>query len=361
MGHARVMNFSAGPAALPLSVLERAQAELCDWQGLGVSVMEISHRSAEFMALREECLQRMRRLLAIPDHYDILFLQGGARLQFAMVPMNLLGTEKQATYINSGHWSKQAIGEAARFADINTIDVVHENKEGLQDVLPLKSWQKKLKGAFVHYTPNETINGIAMPGFDTKSPLVADMSSCLLSAPIDVAQHQLIYACAQKNIGPAGITYIIVDKNCLQPPVENTPSYMDYTTQIAKESLYNTAPTFNFYMTNLVMTWLEELGGLSVMAERNREKADALYGYIDQSDYYYNLVAPSARSMMNVPFILANKKDAEFLAAAKKANIIGIKGHRAVGGMRASIYNALSLAEVMYLIDFMDEFAKTQG
>lgn len=357
----RKLNFSAGPAALPQAVLERTQAELMNWRGCGASVMEISHRSSEFMQLREECLQRMRKLLQLPDNYQILFLPGGANLQFSMLPMNLLGASTHSSYLISGHWSSLAAKEAEKLCEVNRIDILSQQdaKRGLQDI---SQWQHAISGAYLHLTSNETIDGIAVPTPNCNIPVAADMSSCIMSETIDPEQYALIYACAQKNLGIAGITFVILNPKYLQAPLTQTPNLMNYKIQIEKDSMYNTPATFSLYISNLVLEWIEQQGGLNVMQQRNSEKASELYNYIDNSDFYSNNIATTCRSKTNVPFHLHNKQhEAQFLESANSAGIIGIKGHRAVGGMRASIYNATPIESVRSLIQFMDDFAKKNG
>jgi len=358
----RPYNFSAGPAMLPEPVLRRAQEEMLDWHGSGMCVAEMSHRGKEFMSIAEQAEADLRDLLGIPDGYKVLFLQGGASSQFAMVPMNLLLGAGSADYINTGSWSKKAIAEARRFGDVNTAATTEDSnftRAPSQDELKLQA-----EAAYVHYTPNETIQGVEFPYIpDTGSvPLVADMSSTILSRPLDVARFGLIYAGAQKNIGPAGLTIVIIREDLIGQPMKGTPSMLDYKTHADNDSMYNTPPTYAWYLAGLVFQWLKDLGGLEGMAEINRRKAEKLYAAIDASPFYSNPVEPTARSWMNIPFTLADADlDADFLAGAKAAGLLTLKGHRSVGGMRASIYNAMPEAGVDALIAYMAEFERTRG
>ena len=358
----RVFNFSAGPAMLPQKVLERARDEMLEWRGSGMSVMEMSHRGKEYMAIAAQAEADLRELLAIPGNYKVLFLQGGASSQFAMVPMNLLRGKTGADYINTGAWSKKAIGEAKRYCSVN---VAATTESGNFSTVP-KHDQLKFKSdaAYVHYTPNETIGGVEFPYVpDTDGvPLVADMSSTLLSRPIDVSKFALIYAGAQKNIGPAGLTVVILRDDLLGETVAGTPTMFDYKVHVENESMYNTPPTYAWYLAGLVFDWLKRMGGLTAMAEINKRKAAKLYTAIDSSPFYRNPVDPSCRSWMNVPFTLADSElDATFLSEAKKAGLVTLKGHRSVGGMRASIYNAMPEEGVDALVSFMADFEKRHG
>ncbi len=358
----RPFNFSAGPAMLPQSVLERARDEMLDWGGSGMCVAEMSHRGKEFMSIAEQAQADLRALLAVPDGYKVLFLQGGASSQFAMVPMNLLRGARNADYLNTGSWSKKAIAEARRFCDVQVgADTQSERftRAPAQHELRLST-----AAAYVHYTPNETIEGVEFPYVpDTGAvPLVADMSSTILSRPIDVSRFGLIYAGAQKNIGPAGLTIVIVREDLLGQPIAGTPTMFDYKTHADNDSMYNTPPTYGWYLAGLVFQWLKDLGGLEGMAAINQRKAAKLYAAIDDSGFYANPVEPSSRSWMNVPFTLADPAlDGDFLAGAKSAGLLTLKGHRSVGGMRASIYNAMPEEGVDALIAFMAEFERTRG
>ncbi len=358
----RVFNFSAGPAMLPQEVLERAREEMLDWQGSGMSVMEMSHRGKEFMSIAQQAEADLRELMGIGDNYKVLFLQGGASSQFAMVPMNLLRGKKGADYVNTGSWSKKAIAEAKRYCEVNVAGTTEDNKftsVPRQDELKLDA-----NAAYVHYTPNETIGGVEFPYVPETGdvPLVADMSSTILSRPVDVNRFGVIYAGAQKNIGPAGLTVVIVREDLIGQTIDGTPAMFDYKTHADAESMYNTPPTYAWYLAGLVFDWIKRRGGLEGIGEINKRKADKLYAAIDNSSFYQNPVEPSCRSWMNVPFTLADADlDATFLAEAKEAGLVTLKGHRSVGGMRASIYNAMPEEGVDALIGFMADFEKRHG
>jgi phosphoserine aminotransferase len=359
---ARVFNFSAGPAMLPEEVLVQAQQEMVDWQGCGSSVMELSHRSKEYVSIAEQAEADLREVMSIPGNYKVLFLQGGASSQFAAIPMNLLRGKTSADYINTGSWSKKAISEAKRYCKVNiaaTTEAGNFTGTPSQDELQLDS-----NAAYVHYTPNETIQGVEFPYIpDTGDvPLVADMSSTILSRPIDVSRFGLIYAGAQKNIGPAGLTVVIVREDLIGDVVDGTPTMFNYQPQVDADSMYNTPPTYSWYLAGLVFQWIKRKGGLQAMGEINQRKADKLYAAIDNSGFYTNPVTPGSRSWMNVPFVLPNADlDASFIAGAKEAGMNTLKGHRSVGGMRASIYNAMPEAGVDALIAYMADFAKQNG
>lgn len=356
----RVFNFSAGPAALPQEVLEKAQGEMLDWNDSGMSVMEMSHRGKEFMSIAAQAEADLREVMAIPDNYKVLFLQGGASSQFAMVPLNLLRGKGTADYYRTGSWSKKAIAEAKRYCDVNI--VADTEIDGKFTTVPdAASVKLNPDAAYVHYTPNETIEGVDFDYVpDTGDvPLVADMSSTILSRPIDVSKFAVIYAGAQKNIGPAGLTIVIVREDLLGETKEGTPAMFDWAVHAKNDSMYNTPATYGWYLAGLVFQWLKDKGGLSAMAEINERKAGKLYAAIDASNFYANPVAVNCRSWMNVPFTLANAElDAAFLAEAKEQNLVTLKGHRSVGGMRASIYNAMPEAGVDALIAFMADFEK---
>ncbi|OQY51315.1 MAG: 3-phosphoserine/phosphohydroxythreonine transaminase [Candidatus Parabeggiatoa sp. nov. 2] len=359
----RVFNFSAGPAMLPEPVLEQAQAELLDWQGAGMSVMEMSHRGKEFMSIAEQAEADLRELLNIPETYKVLFLQGGASTQFAMVPLNLLGGHhNEADYFNTGMWSKKAIAEAKKYCQVNL--AVDSAANNFTTVSAPNTWTLNPNAAYVHYTPNETIHGLefhSLPKVGDK-PLVADMSSTILSRPLDVSKYGVIYAGAQKNIGPAGLTVVIIREELANNVKPDTPTMLSYKSHIKSGSMYNTPPTYQWYLAGLVFKWLKELGGLAEMGKRNQRKAEMLYAAIDSSAFYNNPVDPSYRSWMNVPFTLANPDlSPAFLAEAKEADLLTLSGHRSVGGMRASIYNAMPEEGVKALIDFMTDFAKRKG
>jgi phosphoserine aminotransferase len=347
---------------LPEAVLQQAQEELLDWQGSGMSVMEMSHRGKEFTAIASQAEADLRELLAVPDTYKVLFLQGGASSQFGMVPMNLTRTNRKVDYINTGSWSKKAIAEAKRFCEVNLAASTEESKFTLA---PAQA-ELKLSGeaAYVHYTPNETIQGVEFPYIpDTgEVPLVADCSSTLLSRPLDVSRYGIIYAGAQKNIGPAGLTLVIIREDLIGDAIDGTPVMFQYRTHADAASMYNTPPTYAWYLAGLVFQWLKDKGGLSAMAEINERKAKALYGAIDGADFYANPVEMKSRSWMNVPFTLADAAlDGKFLQEASAAGLKTLKGHRSVGGMRASIYNAMPEAGVQALIDFMADFERRYG
>ncbi len=358
----RVFNFSAGPAMLPQAVLERAQQEILDWQGSGMSVMEMSHRGKEFMSIATQAETDLRELMGISDDYAVLFLQGGASSQFAAVPLNLLGDKQTADYLNTGAWSKKAIAEAKRYCDVNVAASSEDSK--FTTVPTQDSWQLNSDAAYVHYTPNETIGGVEFPFIpDTGNvPLVADMSSTILSRPLDVSRYGVIYAGAQKNIGPAGLTVVIVRKDLMGQPLDSTPTMFNYQVQADNGSMYNTPPTYSWYLAGLVFAWVKEQGGLTKMGEINKRKAEKLYAAIDDSDFYANPVEPASRSWMNVPFTLANSElDSVFLEESKEEGLTTLKGHRSVGGMRASIYNAMPEEGVNNLIAFMAEFERRHG
>ncbi|GIX21272.1 MAG: phosphoserine aminotransferase [Gammaproteobacteria bacterium] len=358
----RVFNFSPGPAMLPEAVLRQAQEELLDWQGCGCSVMELSHRGKAFMKIAEEAEADLRELLGIPDAYRVLFLQGGAQAQFAVIPLNLLRGKPSADYINTGSWSTKAIAEAKRYCKVNV--AASSADSGFNTIPPRDTWQLDPDAAYVHYTPNETIGGVEFHWIPEVGdvPLVADMSSTILSRPIDVSRFGLIYAGAQKNIGPAGLTVVIVREDLIGQADPRCPSVFDYRAQADNGSMVNTPPTFAWYMAGLVFKWIKAEGGLAAMAERNRRKAEKLYAAIDGSSFYHNPVDPACRSWMNIPFTLADAKlDARFLEEAEAAGLTNLKGHRSVGGMRASLYNAMPEAGVDALIDFMADFERRHG
>ncbi|WP_019591413.1 3-phosphoserine/phosphohydroxythreonine transaminase [Thioalkalivibrio sp. ALE20] len=353
----RIWNFSAGPAALPQAVLERARDEMLDFHGAGMSVMEMSHRGKPFMEVAEKAEADLRKLMGIPDDYAVLFLQGGATGQFSAIPMNLQTGGQPMDYIDTGAWSGKAIKEAQKVGPVNI--VASSQAEGYASIPERSTWKLDPNAAYVHYTPNETIGGVEfheVPDVGDK-PLVADMSSTILSRPIDVSKFGVIYAGAQKNIGPAGVTVVIVRKDLLEREKGQVPAVLDWKLQADNDSMYNTPPTFGWYFAGLVFEWLLEQGGLEKMAEINQRKAEKLYRFIDNSAFYRNPVEPSARSWMNVPFILADDSlDGPFLKEADAAGLSSLKGHRSVGGMRASIYNAVPEEAVDALIEFMADF-----
>ncbi len=358
----RVYNFAAGPATLPLEVLEQARDEITDWQGAGMSVMEVSHRSKAFIGVAREAEADLRELLAIPPGYKVLFLQGGATGQFAAIPMNLSREGETADYVNTGQWSAKAIAEARRYLAVN---VAADEKASNYSTVPAATALRLTPGAaYVHYTPNETIGGVEFPYVPDAAgvPLVADMSSTILSRRVEIGKFGLIYAGAQKNIGPSGITVVIVREDLLGRARPGTPSVFDYKAMADADSMLNTPPTFGWYIAGLVFKWLKRQGGLAAIEARNRAKAARLYSAIDASAFYRNPVEPSCRSWMNVPFTLA-RADLEktFLAEAAQAGLVNLEGHRSVGGMRASIYNAMPIEGVEALVTFMADFERRYG
>jgi phosphoserine aminotransferase len=357
----RVYNFSAGPAALPLEVLETIRGDIPDWQGTGMSVMEVSHRSKEFVDLAARCESNLRELLAIPDDYSVIWTQGGATLQMAMVPLNLAAPGETVDYVQTGSWGKKAIGEAKKFCSVN---VAADSSDKNFTYIPDEStWQRSDNAAYLHITSNETIAGVEyheLPGGDV--PIVSDMSSTILSRPIDVSKYGAIYAGAQKNIGPAGITLAIVRNDLLEPKRDDLPHLMMWKSYAESDSMTNTPPTFAWYVADLIFQHLLSNGGLDAMAGVNKRKSDKLYTAIDDSNFYSNPVARNCRSWMNVPFILADSSlDAKFLEESRAAGLTNLKGHRSVGGMRASIYNAVPEAAVDALIEFMADFERSNG
>ncbi|MFN2309101.1 MAG: 3-phosphoserine/phosphohydroxythreonine transaminase [Gammaproteobacteria bacterium] len=359
---ARVFNFSAGPAVLPEAVLQRAREEMLDWQGSGMSVMEMSHRDKEFMSIATQAEADLREIMNIPANYQVLFLQGGASSQFAMIPMNLLRSKKTADYINTGAWSKKAISEAKKYCSVNV--AASSEASNFTTIPPFPDWKLSKDAAYLHYTPNETIGGVEFHWVPEAGgvPLVVDMSSTILSRPIDVSKFGLIYAGAQKNIGPAGLTVVIVREDLIGETLPGTPTMLDYKTHADNQSMYNTPPTYGWYLAGLVFQWIKQQGGLTKVAENNKRKADKLYAAIDDSGFYRNPVDPACRSWMNIPFVLANPDlDKPFLTEAKAAGMVALKGHRSVGGMRASIYNAMPEAGVDALIAFMADFQQRNG
>jgi phosphoserine aminotransferase len=354
-----VYNFCAGPAMLPVDVMKKAQSEFLNFADTGSSVMELSHRSKEFIAVAEKAEADLRNLMAIPENYKVLFCHGGGRGQFSAIALNLLGENKKADYIVTGAWSKSAADEASHYGNINVINVI-DNAEGIQRVKASDEWPISQDAAYVHYCPNETVDGIEI--FEVPNtgniPLIADLSSTILSREFDVSKFGLIYAGAQKNIGPSGLTLVIVREDLLGKAHVDTPSIMNYQVLAKNGSMYNTPPTYAWYLAGLVFEWLLAKGGVSAIAEINVQKAQLLYQYIDQSDFYQNSIIPKNRSLMNVPFWLSNDEfSADFLVQAQEQGLTALKGHRMVGGMRASIYNAMPIEGVQALVDFMQEFA----
>lgn len=358
-----IFNFAAGPAVLPHEVLVQAREELLDWRGTGMSVMEMSHRGKDFMDIAAQAEADLRDLMSIPQNYKVLFLQGGATLQFAMVPLNLLGGKASADYVNTGIWSKKAIDEAKKFCHVN--EIASSADKNFTYAPALKSWKLNKDAAYVHYTPNETIGGVEFGWVPQVGdvPLVADMSSNILSRPYDVSRFGLIYAGAQKNIGPAGLTLVIVREDLIGLADPRLPTMMNYKTHADNDSMYNTPPTYGMYMAGLVFQWLKRNGGVTQMEKANIAKAKLLYEAIDGSDGFYVCpVAIADRSRMNVPFVTANAAtDAEFVKQADARGLMQLKGHKLAGGMRASIYNAMPLEGVQALVEFMREFARNKG
>jgi phosphoserine aminotransferase len=357
----RVYNFSAGPAALPIDVLEIIRSDIPDWQGTGMSVMEVSHRSKDFVELAARCETNLRNLLSIPDDYSVLWTQGGATLQMAMAPLNLAGPGDTVDYVVTGSWGKKAAGEAAKQCQLN---IAADASDRNFTYIPEESgWMRSGHARYLHITTNETIAGVEFhdePAVEV--PLVSDMSSVILSRPIDVTRYGVIYAGAQKNIGPAGITLVIVRNDLLEPARENLPHLMMWKSYAESGSMTNTPPTFAWYVADLVFQHLLASGGLEAIAEVNQRKSDKLYAAIDASDFYSNPVAVNCRSRMNVPFILADASlDATFLEESLAEGLANLKGHRSVGGMRASIYNAVPEEAVDALVDFMAEFERKYG
>ena len=358
----RVFNFSAGPAALPEEVLKQAADEMLDWHGSGQSVMEMSHRGKEFISIAEAAEADLRELLAIPANYKVLFLQGGASLQFDMIPINLLQGKPVADYIHTGEWAKKAIKAAKVYCNVN-IAASAEDKNFTY--APAQSDLKLTKGAaYVHYTANETIGGVEFNWVPSTGdvPLVCDMSSNILSRQVDIAKYGLIYAGAQKNIGPAGLAIVMVRDDLIGKAQPTPPAMLDYKTHADADSMYNTPPTYGIYIAGLVFQWLNKNGGIAAMERKNIEKANLLYNYLETTDFYRNPVTKSDRSRMNVPFTLKDAAlDEEFLKGAKARGMVQLKGHRSVGGMRASIYNAMPISGVKALVEYMKEFAVSKG
>ena len=354
-------NFSAGPAMLPSEVLLKIQNELIEFKNAKASVMEISHRGVDFMEVAEKSEKDLRDLMKVPDEYKVLFLQGGASAQFSMVPINLLRGGSKANYANTGHWSVKAIAEAERYCDVRICtDSKVNNFTNIDD---FKNWKIDEEASYLHFTPNETIAGLEFDYIpDVSMPIAADMSSTILSREIDVSKYGVIYAGAQKNIGPSGLTIVIVREDLLGEVVKNQPKLFDYSTQANDDSMFNTPSTFPWYVAGRVFEWLKEQGGLSAMQKINKIKADTLYSVIDNSDFYSNPVSLRYRSWMNIPFLLADENlNSIFLEKSKDADLLALKGHRSVGGMRASIYNAMPQEGVDALVSFMINFEKDFG
>lgn len=356
-----VYNFCAGPAKLPDEVMIKAQNEFRDWNGTGCSVMELSHRSTDYIAVYDAAIAGIRKLLNLSDDYSVLFMHGGGRGQFSCVPLNLLNGGN-ATYVTTGSWSTAAVKEANKFGTTTEITPVFK-QQGLTAIKPMSQWQIADDQAYVHYCPNETVDGIEIfeqPSFD--APVVADMSSTIFSREMDVSKYGVIYAGAQKNIGPSGLSLVIIRKDLLERSSDAIPSVFNYKLTESKDSMFNTPPTYAIYLAKLVFDWLTEKGGIAAVEGLNKAKADMLYQAIDDSDFYSNRIATANRSRMNVPFYLANEElNALFLKQAELNGLVALKGHRSVGGMRASIYNAMPLEGVKALTEFMQEFERTNG
>ena len=358
----RKYNFSAGPAMLPLEVLEQAKAEMLDWNGSGMSVMEMSHRGKEYMSIAREAEAGLREIMEIPNNYKVLFLQGGATSQFSAIPLNLLRGNDSADYVNTGTWSKKAIAEANRYCSVNTVSSTEDTQ--FTTVRPFESWGTNPNAAYLHYVANETIAGVEFPFIPEMGdiPLVADMSSNILSKPVDVSKFGLIYAGAQKNIGPAGLTIVIVREDLIGDAMDITPTMLNYDIHSKNDSMYNTPSTNAWYLAGLVFKWIKKQGGLEAIGKINKRKSEKLYAAIDASDFYKNTVDVSCRSRMNIPFTLANSElDNIFLEEASARNLITLKGHKSVGGMRASIYNAMPEEGIDALIEMMRYFEKKYG
>lgn len=358
----RVFNFSAGPAALPEPVLRRAAAEMLDWRGSGMSVMEMSHRGKEFMSIAAKAEADLRELLAVPANYKVLFMQGGAIAENAIVPMNMLRGHASADYVDTGEWSQRSLKEAQKYGRVNV--AASAAAGGYTSIPPRHTWRLDPAAGYVHICSNETIGGVQyhfVP--DTGAvPLVADVSSEILSRPMDVSKFGLVYGGAQKNIGPAGLTIVIVREDLLGGALPCTPSAFDYAVVAEHGSMYNTPPTYAIYIAGLVFEWLKERGGLPAMAEHNARKAALLYDFLDQTSFYESRVARDCRSLMNVPFHLKNPAlDAAFLKGAEARGLVQLKGHRLVGGMRASIYNAMPLEGVQALVAYLQAFEREHG
>lgn len=358
----RTYNFSAGPAVLPESVLQRAAAEMLDWHGSGMSVMEMSHRGKEFIAIAKKAETDLRQLLAIPETYKVLFLQGGATAENAAIPMNLLGSKTTADYINTGEWSKKSIKEAKRYCAVNVAASAED--KNFTYIPTQENWELNRQAAYVHICSNETIGGVEYHWVpETGSvPLVADMSSHILSRAVDIKKYGVIYGGAQKNIGPAGLTIVIVRDDLLGNALPITPSVLNWKEQADNDSMLNTPPTYSIYIAGLVFEWLLEQGGVAAIEQKNSAKAKLFYDFLDQSGFYSNPIAKADRSRMNIPFKLKNESlDEAFLKGAQQNGMVQLKGHRSVGGMRASIYNAMPIEGVQALVQYMQEFERTHG
>jgi phosphoserine aminotransferase len=357
-----IYNFSAGPAVLPKEVLQQAAAEMLDWHGSGMSVMEMSHRGPEFISIYQQAVADLRELLAVPPNYKILFLQGGGLGENAIVPLNLVGRKAQPAtvdFIHTGSWSGKSIKEAEKYCNVNVAASAQESK--FTSVPPQSSWKLSAGAAYLHICTNETIDGVEYqfaPALADDTPIVADMSSHILSRVVDVSKYGVIFAGAQKNIGPAGVTLVIVREDLLGSALPICPSAFDWSVVAAHDSMYNTPPTYGIYIAGLVFQWLKRQGGVAAMEQRNIAKAKLLYAALDMDDFYQNRVAPDCRSRMTIPFYLRDETlNDKFLAGAKARGLLQLKGHKSVGGMRASIYNAMPIEGVQALVDYLNEFA----
>ena len=358
----QIYNFSAGPAVLPESVLLKVKEEMLDWNGSGMSVMEMSHRGPEFMSIAEGAEASLRRLMGISQDYSVLFLQGGATLQFSQLLLNLVPDDGSVDYVHTGEWSKKAIAEARGLRNVNV--VASSESEAFSRIPDFVSWNMSSDASYLHITSNETIGGLEFQTFpnNLSSPLVADMSSNILSRPVRVDDFGVIYAGAQKNIGPAGLTIVIIRRDLLERIPDSLPSMLSYAVQDKNQSMLNTPPTFAMYVAGLVFDWLNDLGGLSVIEKTNIEKSNLLYEKIDSTDFYVSPIRKEDRSRMNVPFRISEPSlEKEFLKEAEERGLLQLKGHRSVGGIRASIYNAMPIQGVCTLVDFMSEFERENG
>ena len=353
----RVYNFSAGPSMLPIEVLEKASKEMTNYNNTGMSVMEMSHRSAAYQDIIDTAEKTLREIMNIPDNYKVLFLQGGASTQFAMIPLNLLTGSQKADYVNTGAWSKKAIAEAKKYGEVN---VVASSEDKTFTYIPELDKETFTKDAdYFHITSNNTIYGTKFNELPDVGdvPIVADMSSNILSEEVDVNKYGVIYAGAQKNMGPAGVTVVIIREDLIGDPQDITPTMLKYKTHSDKGSMFNTPPTYSIYVAGMVFEWIKELGGIGAIQKRNEEKAKLIYNYLDSSKLFKGTVAQKDRSLMNIPFVLpTDELNAEFIKEAADRGMVNLKGHRTVGGMRASIYNAMPLEGVKKLVDFMKEF-----
>ena len=358
----RVYNFSAGPAAIPDAVVARIRSDIPDWNRTGMSIMEVSHRSKKFVGVAERAKQDLRDLLLVPDDYSILFAQGGATMQFSMVPLNLASKGDPVDYVLTGSWSRKAILEASKYCNVNV--VADSTDSGFTYVPEEASWKRSENAAYLHYCANETIAGVEFPFIpdSADAPLVSDMSSTILSRPLDISSFGLIYACAQKNIGPAGLTVVLIRKDLINGTRSNVPHLLDYSIYDRSDSMSNTPPVFSLYVAGLVFEYLKEQGGLEIIGEKNEKKAKKLYSAIDNSSFYSNPVERDFRSLTNIPFVLDDiSLDSKFLEGAACAGLANLKGHRTAGGMRASIYNAMPEDGIDTLVSFMREFERING